>query len=201
MDTLSTTPPPYVSYVYAATDIRPRQAREIELCKQAAKFDWLYTGAMVTGVGTGIYANTQVFKQLETPGIRLIGPAWIGLFWGGLLSGGYLSLPQCDDTWAYGAPPEGEVRSRLPVAIAISMLSAITAPVMDYAFLGAVKVDWPIWERGTRIFVAMGAGITGSILPYVFSPRPYAAAREIERIRIGTTPMGAGPSISYTLTF
>ena len=198
MDQAATEPAPYI---YAATDLRARQTREIELCKEASHFDWKYSGAMLAGVVSGVYVNTQIFKQLETPGVRLIGPAWIGLFWGGFLSGSYLSFPQCDDTWAYGAPPEGEVRSRLPIAIAITMLSAITAPVMDYAFLGAVKQDWAIWERGARIFVAMGSGITGSILPYVFSPRPYSAAREIERIRIGTTPMGAGPALSYQFTF
>ena len=199
-----TPPPPPVdppAYEYAATDIRPRQTREIELCDRAATFDWKYTGTAALGVISGEIVNTKVLKQLETPGIRLIGPAWIGLFWGGFLSGGFLSLPQCDTTWAYGAPPEGAIRSRWPIAIAISMLSMITAPVMDYAFLGAVKQDWTITERSARIFVGMGSGLVGSIVPYVLSPMPYAAAREIERIRVGPVPTGTGPFVSYQLAF
>lgn len=187
------------AYVYAAADIRPRQAREIELCTKAAQFDWMYTGAAFIGLVSGIYANTQHLKQAEEPGVRLVAPAWIGFSWGMLLSGGYLSLPKCDPTWAYGPPPEGNVRSPWPVAVAIAMVAGATAPAMDYAFLGPVKQEWMVWERSTRVFVGIGTGVLGAVFPYIVSPRPWAAKKEIERIRLGA--QAGGPFVSYTLAF
>lgn len=185
--------------MYAATDMRPRQAREIELCKQASDFDWMYTGTMVLGFFASEYVSLGTLKSQEQPALRLMGPAAIGFFWGGFLSGGYLSLPKCDPHWAYGPPPEGNVRTSWPMAAAITMLSSITAPVMDSSFLGPVPVHWPVTERSARVFVAMGAGALGSLFPYVFSPRTWAAKKEIERIRIGE--MAGGPFLSYTATF
>jgi hypothetical protein len=189
-------PPPYV---YAATDIRPRQAREIELCAKASHFDWMYTGTAALGVVSGIFVNTQYLKQAEQPGVRMIGPAWIGLFWGGLLGGGYLSLPKCDPEWAYGPPPEGNIRADWPVAASIALIATATAPLMDYTFLGYVRPEWQDWERTTRVFVAMGTGLAGSLLPYVLSPTPWAAKKEIERIRVGA--VSGGPFLSYTTSF
>ncbi len=186
-------------YVYAATDLRPRQPREIELCARGAVFDWQYAGAMALGVAGSEYLSLGLLKQSETPGFRLIGPAAIGLFWGALLSGGYLSLPTCDPLWAYGAPPEGNVRSPWPLAIAISLLATITAPVLDYAFLGPVPNHWPVPERSARIFIAMGSGLAGSIFPYLVPPSTWAAKLEIERIRVGT--LAGGPFVSYGSTF
>ena len=43
-------PPDRPAYVYAATDYRPRQPREIALCEKASSFDWLYTGTMAAGL-------------------------------------------------------------------------------------------------------------------------------------------------------
>src|SRR6516225_10236839 len=102
VDAAPSTAPPPEPYVYAATDIRPRQAREIELCNKGSSFDWLYTSTFAAGVGVGIYLNTQFFKMSGEPGVRLIGPGVLGFAWGGFLSGGYLSLPKCDPLWAYG---------------------------------------------------------------------------------------------------
>lgn len=186
-------------YVYAATDIRPRQSREIQRCADASRFDWLYTGAFATGVGVSIWANTQILKQSGEPGVRLVGPGIIGFTWGGFLSGGYLSLPKCDPLWAYGTPPEGDVRSNVPLAAAISLLAVITAPAMDFVFLGPQKPEWQDWERSTRVFVAMGTGLVGSLFPYVFSPVPWAAKKEIERIRLGE--VAGGPFVSYAVSF
>ena len=76
-------------YVYAATDIRPRQAREIELCAKASSFDWLYTTTFAAGVSVSIFTNLKL-KQQEEPGVRLLGPGMVGFTWGGLLSGAYL---------------------------------------------------------------------------------------------------------------
>ena len=195
----SAAPPDPPAYVYAATDYRPRQAREIELCKRAADFDWMYTGSMALGFVGGEYLNLAVLKQQEEPGLRLLGPGVLGFFWGGFLSGGYLSLPKCDPLWAYGAPPEGNVRASWPLAAAITIISAATAPVMDFTFLGAVPIHWTTTERSGRVFVGMGAGALGALFPYLLPPRTWAAKKEIERIRIGE--VAGGPFVSYGLTF
>lgn len=185
--------------MYAASDLRPRQTREIELCSQASHFDWLYTGAAATGVVGSVLLNTQILKQQEEPGVRLLGPASIGVFWGAFLSGGYLSLPKCDPNFAYGPPPEGNVRAQWPVAIAISMAAGATAPALDYVFLGIVKPDWTTRETSARIVVASGAAVVGSLLPYLIPPKPWAAKLEIERIRMGATTDSA--FVSYGASF
>jgi len=185
--------------VYAASDIRPRQRREIELCERAAQFDWLYTGTAFAGFIGSIAMNTQVLKHSETIGVRMLGPTSIGLFWGAFLSGGYLSLPKCDPTWAYGPPPEGAIRAHWPLATAITLLATVTAPAMDYIFLGPVKLDWEVSERTARVFVGMAGGLVGSLIPYVLPPRPWAARKEIERIRVGE--VAGGPFVSYGFAF
>jgi hypothetical protein len=186
-------------YVYAATDYRPRQPREIELCEKASSFDWLYTGTMAAGVIGSETLSLGVLKQSETPGVRLIGPGLIGFFWGGFLSGGYLSLPKCDPLWAPGPPPEGNVRATWPLAAAITLLSAVTAPAIDYVFLGAVPIHWPVPERSARVFIAMGSGVLGSLFPYVLPPKTWSAKKEIERIRVGE--VAGGPFVSYGFAF
>jgi hypothetical protein len=192
-------PPDPPAYVYAATDYRPRQPREIELCTKASSFDWMYTGAMFLGFVASEYVSLAHLKQAEEPAVRLIGPGAIGFFWGGFLSGGYLSLPKCDPLWAYGPPPEGNVRLKWPLAAAITLIATVTAPVMDYTFLGPVPEHWAVRERSMRVFVAMGTGALGSLFPYLVPPRTWAAKLEIERIRIGE--VAGGPFVSYGLAF
>lgn len=192
-------PPEPPAYVYAATDYRPRQPREIQLCEKASTFDWLYTGVMAAGLVASEYESIGLVKFSEKPAVRLTGPALVGFFWGGFLSGGYLSLPKCDPMWAEGAPPEGNIRAVWPMAAAISLLATVTAPALDYVFLGAVPVNWPVPERSARVFVAMGTGLAGSLFPYLVPPKTWAAKREIDRIRIGE--VAGGPFISYGLTF
>ena len=187
------------AYVYAATDYRPRQPREIELCEKASSFDWLYTGSMFAGVIASEYVSIGVVKFSETPAVRLIGPGLIGFFWGGFLSGGYLSLPKCDPMWVEGAPPEGNVRAAWPMAVAISLLATVTAPAIDYVFLGAVPINWPVLERSSRVFLAMGTGLAGSLFPYLVPPKTWSAKKEIDRIRIGE--VAGGPFVSYGFTF
>ncbi|MBN9166467.1 MAG: hypothetical protein BGO98_34895 [Myxococcales bacterium 68-20] len=191
--------PQEAPYVYAATDLRPRQTREIELCEKASHFDWQYAGAFAVGFGASIYLNIDKLKHTTEPGLRLLGPGLIGFTWGGFLSGGYLSLPKCDPMWAYGPPPEGNVRAQWPLATAIAIVSGVTAPIMDYAFLGPVKIDWPVTERSARVFIAAGAGVLGSLFPYLLPPRTWAAAKEIERMRVEGMPGGA--QLSYWRAF
>jgi hypothetical protein len=154
---------------------------------------------MVLGLAGAEYLNLAVLKQQEEPGLRLIGPGVIGFFWGGFLSGGYLSLPKCDPMWAWGPPPEGNIRATWPIAAAITIISTVTAPALDFVFLGAVPVHWTDTERTTRVFVAMGSGALGALFPYVLPPRTWAARKEIERIRVGD--VAGGPFISYRVTF
>ncbi len=167
--------PDEAPYVYAANDIRPRQTREIELCEKASHFDWQYAGAFALGFAGSIYLNIDHLKETSTPALRLLGPAAVGFTWGGFLSGGYLSLPKCDPLWAYGAPPEGNVRAAWPIAIAISTIAAVTAPIMDYNFLGPVKVSWEVAERSARVFIAGGFAVLGSLFPYILPPRTWSA--------------------------
>jgi hypothetical protein len=178
-------------YVYAATDLRPRQTREIELCKKASDFDWLYTGTMFTGALVGLLLSSGPIKQGQSAPVRLLGPATSGFFWGGFLSGGYLALPKCDPLWAGGPPPEGDIRASWPMALTIAMVSIATAPAMDYIFLGPVPSSWPVPERSARVFVSMGASALGALFPYVVPPKTWAARQEIDRIRVMPVEGGA----------
>jgi hypothetical protein len=187
------------AYVYAATDIRPRQAREIELCEKASHFDWQYTGAFFLGFLGSVYLNIDILKHSGYEGLRMLGPGMVGFTWGGFLSGGYLSLPKCDPLWAQGPPPEGDVRSSWPTATAIAMIAAVTGPAMDYAFLGPVKVGWSVEERSARIFLGGGMAVLGALFPYVLPPKTWSAKKEIERIRVQGLPGGA--SFTYTVAF
>lgn len=195
----SAAPPDPPAYVYAATDYRPRQPREIALCEKASSFDWLYTGTMAAGVIGSSALSIGPLKQSETPAVRLVGPGMVGLFWGGFLSGAWLSLPKCDPMWAEGTPPEGNVRAAWPIAAAISLLATVTAPAIDYVFLGAVPINWAVTERSGRVFLAMGTGLLGSLVPYMLPPRTWSAKKEIDRIRLGE--VAGGPFVSYGFVF
>jgi hypothetical protein len=192
-------PPDPAPYVYAASDIRPRQTREIELCEKASHFDWQYAGTFAVALAGSVYLNIGPLKQRGETALRLIGPGLVGFTWGGFLSGGYLSLPKCDPLWAYGPPPEGNVRAQWPLATIIALVSGVTSPIIDYTFLGPVKVQWPVSERSARVFIAAGAGVLGSLFPYLLPPRTWRSAKEIERLRVEGMPGGA--QVSYFGTF
>jgi hypothetical protein len=191
--------PDVAPYVYAASDIRPRQTKEIELCEKASHFDWQYTGTFMLGFFASIYANIGHLKHSSEPGVRLIGPGLVGFTWGGFLSGGYLSLPKCDPLYAEGPPPEGNIRTIWPLATAISVVSGVTGPIMDYAFLGPVGKSWSVPERSARVFIGAAFGVIGSLFPYVLPPKTWSARKEIDRMRIEGMPGGA--SLTYTVRF
>lgn len=195
-------PPPRVDdthYVFAASDIRPRTAKEIELCEAASHFDWQYTGSFALGFAASLYANISPLKNNGNVGMRLLGPALIGFTWGGFLSGGYLSLPKCDPLFTQGPPPEGNVRSPFPLAVAITLVAGVTAPMMDYGFLGPVKLFWAVEERSARVFVAAGFGMLGAIFPYILPPRTWSARKQLDRLHVDGTAGGA--AMTYTLRF
>jgi hypothetical protein len=186
-------------YVYVATDLRPRQTREIELCEQASHFDWVYTGGFLLGFVGSVYLDISPLKQNSEPGIRLIGPGLVGFTWGGFMGGAYLSLPKCDPLWVEGPPPEGNVRLVWPLAAAIAVVAGVVGPFMDYTFLGPIPVEWSIAERAGRIVVGASTGVLGALFPYLLPPRTWAARRELDRIRTAGTPGGA--MVTYTLRF
>lgn len=187
------------SYSYAASDLRPRQAREIELCEKASTFDWQYTGGWFLAFAGSVYLNIGYLKHTNEPGIRLIGPGLVGFTWGGTLGGGFLSLPKCDPMWAPSIPPEGDVRASWPLATAITVLAGAMSPIMDYTFLGPVKPEWTVPERSARVFVAAGAGVIGALVPYLLPPRTWRAKKEIEKMRLEGIPGGA--TLGWSTTF
>jgi hypothetical protein len=197
----ASSPPPEEppAYVYAATDLRPRQAREIELCEKASHFDWPYAGGIALAFGASIWANVDKLKHERELGLRMMGPALVGFTWGALLTGGFLSLPKCDPLWVAGPPPEGNVRSIVPLGTAIVAVAALTSPVMDYAFLGPVKTFWDVSERTARVFVASGFGVIGALLPYLLPPRTWSARKQIDRMHVEGTLGGA--AMTYRFAF
>jgi hypothetical protein len=137
-----------------------------------------------------IYADTQFFRFQEQPGVRLIGPALMGLTWGATLGGAYLSLPRCDPGWVNFAPPEGNVRTDTPLMFGIALLSVATAPFVARIEQGAIRPEWPVWERAMTVLLPMATGFGGVFLPLLFPPRTYAAAKELENLRIGVDKSG-----------
>jgi len=196
-------PPPQepAPYVYAANDQRPRGAREQELCDKASTTDWLYEGLSLATFAATLYVDTTYFKFFDQPGLRTIGPGLTGLTWGFTLGGAYLAQPKCYG-FVQSAPPEGDVRSTLPLAIALGMLSAASAPMIEYYFTGPIPPEWSVSERRFRVFAAAGGGMIGAFLPYLLPPKTWRAAKELRRIRAeGDIAGGTGGFVSYTVRF
>jgi hypothetical protein len=173
------------------TDLGPRQEREKELCEKAGTFAWEYTGAWLLAFIGSNYLSIGYLKHTQEPGYRLAGAGLVGFTWGGFLGGGYLSLPKCEPEWSPSVPPEGEVRAAWPMATAIAILSGISAPIMDWTFLGPAKPEWTVNEKTARVFVGVGTGVLGSLFPYLLPPRTWTAKKEIEKLRMQSLPGGA----------
>ncbi len=183
-ESLVTFPKGPPSHAYGPNDFRPATRREVELCRRADQFDWVYfAGIILLDVGA-VTADTQFFRSREQPGVRLMGPSLAGLAWGMTISGTYLSLPKCDARWVEHASPEGQSRSRWPLAITLAGLASVTAPFFARIEQGPIKEEWAVWERTMTVILPMGTAIVGAALPYVLPPRTYAAARELEKIRL-----------------
>ncbi len=230
MDSLPPPPAPQ-PYVYAASDSRPRQTREIELCERASTTDWVYLSGLGAGLVATIALDTTVFRQIgsfreirgELPGDRLVrekewrawkegdlsspagrtfGAGLVGLSVGTLVGGMYLALPKCDRSFAYGPPPEGSSRSTWPVALTLALASAALGPIIVAIETGAPYgrvVEWEVSERAVHFIVPAFTGFAGAFLPYLFPPKTWRAAREIERIRAGVGANGA--YVGYTFRF
>jgi hypothetical protein len=190
----------------APGDIYPRDARERALCATASRPDWLYLGDLVAlDVLGAMFGSKGVIKYSDSVVLRYSAPAVVGLTWGATVGGGWLALPKCSPSWVGEAPPEGGVRETWPLALAFALLAGATAPVYNGILVGnTLPVDWSTLEREAHIATAALAGFAGALLPYLLPPRTWAAARELERVRlgIGAAPGGrASAFIGYTLPF
>jgi hypothetical protein len=145
----------------------------------------LYLGGLLTldVVSIGLHPT---LKYNPSQGARTFGAGFIGFSWGATLGGGVLTLPACDPNWVSTPPPEGDFRQVWPIALAIATLSAGTAPILVGITTGGLPRNWTYSERSSRMWIAAGAGFIGSLLPYVpaLSPAPWAAKRELERLRV-----------------
>ena len=199
------TDPP--AYVYGPSDIYPlastgpsgSRSREEELCGKADHPDWLYLGGLLALDVGAIYVATGPLKYATAPEVRGIGPALIGFTWGATITGSYLAMPKCDPHWVSYPPREGDVRDRLPLALTLALVSAVTAPIIMAVATGPQPDNWTTQERMARLFVAGGSALVGAVVPYLLPPKTYRAARELERIRIGADAHGAFGS--YTIRF
>ena len=207
MDALPPSPPPTSTgdtYVYAAGDIYPRGARERELCARASRPDWLYlTGLVALDAGAIVFSSLDLVNLKGSgPYTSLLSPAVIGVTWGATIGGAWLALPKCSPTWVEGPPREGDVRATWPIALSLAILAGATAPVIYGITIGSgdLPTEWTTFDREMHIVVAGVAGFGGALLPYVFPPRTWAAAREIERIRFASDGRG-GFFVGYAARF
>ena len=204
------------SFAPAATDERPRDDRERALCAKASHPDWYYlAGLALLDAGAILVEseskNSGVYEVGKPPNpnegdtgprtVRFLGPLSIGLAWGATLSGGYLSLSKCSMDWVRSAPPEGDVRSPVPFAIALAMISAATAPIFLAAIEQGSQQVSSVGERSMRFLAAGGMGVAGSLLPYLLPPRTWSGARELMHLRAETTPDMKGAFLSYSARF
>ena len=202
MDSAPPPPPPSPpAYVYAATDERPRTPEEQRLCAKASSPDWLYLGAGVLLTAGAIALDTVERQQVDSEGVRYLGPAAVGLTWGFTLGGSYLALPKCAPDYVTSPPPEGDVRTDWHVAIAFAALAGLTAPVIEAVETGTIPTTWSNAERVMRLVVASGLGIAGALLPYVLPPKTWRAAKELEHLRASPTADGRGGFVSWGVRF
>lgn len=171
----------------APGDLYPRTARERELCEQASHTDWLYLGALaLLDVGSIAFASNGTVKYDDSYVLRYGAPAAVGLTWGATVGGFWLALPKCSSSWVGEPPPEGAVRETWPLALSFALLAGATAPVVNGIAIGStLPASWSDEERAGHVIVAGVAGFVGALVPYLIPPHTWAAAKELERVRLG----------------
>jgi hypothetical protein len=181
--------PAYDAHLYAAGDVAPRGPRETELCSTASHADWMYLAALAAldtiGIAAGSSATLKFSSNLAA---RMSGPVMIGLPWGATIGGAWLALPKCSPDWVGEPPPGGDPRATWPLALSLALLAGATAPVINAIAIGSydLPLSWSDEERVMHVVVAGVAGFAGALVPYLVPPRTWRAARELERIRLGT---------------
>jgi hypothetical protein len=204
LDALPATDPPAViaapTHPLAATENSGRTERERDLCERAAQPSWGYVALWGSFVGISLAVGSGT-KYAPDIGVRMLGPGFIGLSWGGFVGGGYLALPKCHAYYAGGAPPEGETRTTIPIALMLATLAGASAPFIVGLDTGAIPIAWTTEERVGRLGLAAGLGFLGALIPYIplFAPRTWRAARELEKLRI--QPAERGAIIGWSATF
>jgi hypothetical protein len=161
----------------------------------------LYAGGALVADVALVALDSQFFQTQSTAGVRLLGPSFIGLSWGFTIGGGYLALPKCSPDMVQAAPPEGNVRADWPVAVALTVLSMATAPVLVgiETGQGPATLPWSTGERSARLVLAGAGGTIGALLPYLLPPKTWRAKKELEHIRAGATTGGA--FVGYSTAF
>jgi hypothetical protein len=180
--------------IYGASGPHPEE--QARLCDSAASPDWLYLGVLAAMDVGAVYLEAQ-WNNADSLATRLTAPGLVGFAWGATLGGGYLALPKCDRHWVRYPPREGEVRATWPLTLGITVLAAISAPVIVGTIQGPLLPNWTDEERFGHLAFASGGAILGALLPYVLPPKTWRAARELQRIRAGADQTGA--YVTYTL--
>jgi hypothetical protein len=183
----------------AATDFYPRDARERELCDKASSPDWLYLAIPTALVAGSIVLDSQVFKGDPNPGVRMIGASLVGVTWGYFVGSWWPAMPKCSPHWVPEAPPEGNVHSDWPIALAVALFAGATAPVAVAIETAGLPDSWDNTERVMRMVLPGVFAFGTALLPYLFAPKTLRAARELEKIRASADSKGA--FVSYTLQF
>jgi hypothetical protein len=198
-------PPPHDTEMVApaapAPELPGAVSAERDACARASRVDVPYLGAMVLADAGTVVLDVEAFRSSGQPGVRMVGPALIGLSWGWSVGGAYMTLPQCTPGWRPGQAPEGDTRRVGPLTLSFSLLAAAMGPVIVGVETGqgSSTLAWAPGERVLRLVVAGGAGVVGSLLPYVLPPRPWRALRELEHLRAGADAHGA--VVSYAIRF
>jgi hypothetical protein len=188
-------------YAAAPGDIYPRDAHEAKLCQTASHPDWLYLGDLLAlDALTVWYGSSEAIKTSSSLALRLSGPAMVGLTWGATVGGAWLALPKCSPTWVGESPREGGVRSSLPLAISLAVLAGATAPIVNGVAVGHLPTSWTTFESQMHIVVAGVTGFAGALVPYLLPPRTWAAAQELEHLRVEVDGRG-DPFVGFVGTF
>ncbi len=185
----------------AATTFGPHTERERVLCERASRTDYWYIASTAAAVAATIVVDgVWIAPRVESPVLRMIGPGLIGSAWGAFLGGSYLALPKCSPGWANWAPPDGDIRSVMPLAIAIALAAGATAPILVGIEQGnTLTENWSTTERQMRLIVAGVSGFGGALLPYVLSPLPWRAAKELRQLQVA--PTLGGVAFGYFTAF
>ena len=183
---------PRVRYGFAPGDIYPRGAREAELCEAASTVDWEYfLGLAVLDTGAVWLGTSYDMKYTYSEPVRYTGPAMIGLTWGATVGAAWLALPKCSMHWVGEAPREGATRQVWPLALSFALLGGVTAPIVNRIADGSEAQAWSNTERVMHVVTAGVFGFAGAFVPYLLPPKTWAAAREIEKLRINASAQGA----------
>ena len=147
------------------------------------------------------FVDGPLLKEADGVAHRMLGPLAVGTTFGIFVSGSYLSFPRCSRDWVNGGTPEGERRSPWPIAFSLALLAGAVAPVFQAVEIGGDPNGWGDSERAGRVIVTGLAGFGGAFLPYLFPPRTYRAAKELENLHFRYDTGTRAPILGYGFAF